>query len=250
VFPLVHSDVPADVVSDNEIAVRLHQRIAELGHHITGRIVIRVHKGTVTVQGAVQSSYQKLLVISCLKHIRSDLVVRDRIEMIPARSIPVQKPRRNKLLHKNVRFCAAAAAAVTVVVAFMWLRPTVSDRGLIAVPVSVRAAGEPADGALLTLYPADQGPPGNTAESVRPQGRVSEDGSVIWTTFEPADGLLPGNYVVTAVWSRLILADGEMQPGPNVLPVRYESPESSPVRLTVAARSSEHPAGKILLNFE
>ena len=75
-----------DSVNDEQIAAKVHERIAELGEAITGRVVIRVQKGTIFIHGAVQSQYQRLVVTSALRRVRPDLLFRDRIEIVPARS--------------------------------------------------------------------------------------------------------------------------------------------------------------------
>ena len=121
------------------------------------------------------------------------------------------------------------------------------DRGLENVTVAVNADGKIANGAFLTLYPLSIT---NFGTQIRSQGRVDDNGAVSWTTFEPADGLLPGEYVVTAIWNRTVEIDGELQPGPNVLLPIYETPETSPMRLTVNANPREIPTEPIMLSFQ
>lgn len=235
-----------DPVSDDQIAAKVHERIAELGEAFTGRVVIRVHKGTVFMQGAVQSQYQRLVVTSALRRVRPDLLIRDRIEIVPAPSGTSRVLLRTKLLNWGLRL-SSAAALVIVSVCAMNAYGRSDDRGLTNVPVAVTADGQIAHGAFLMLHPVnDQG----RDIQVRSQGRVDEHGTVSWTTFEPSDGLLPGEYVVTATWNRTIDVDGELQPGPNLLPQMYETPETSPMRLTVKASAKEVPADPVVLCFQ
>ena len=235
-----------DSVSDEQIAAKVHERIAELGEAITGRVVIRVHKGTIFVHGAVQSQYQRLVVTSALRRVRPDLLVRDRIEIVPARSDSGRVSLRTGLLNWALRISGAATLAIICGGVINALNRT-DDRGLTHVPVAVDAAGQIANGAFLTLYSVNIR---DRDTHVRSQGRVDDKGTVSWTTFEPADGLLPGDYVVTAIWNRTIDVDGEIQPGPNLLPQMYETPETSPMRLTVKASSRKVPADPIVLSFQ
>ncbi|MBC7968127.1 MAG: hypothetical protein H7Z17_19625 [Fuerstia sp.] len=235
-----------DPVSDDQIAAKVHERIAELGEAITGRVVIRVHKGTIFVHGAVQSQYQRLVVTSALRRVRPDLLIRDRIEIVPAPSGASRVLLRTKLLNWGLRL-SSAAALVIVSVCAMNAYGRSDDRGLTNVPVTVTADGQIANGAFLMLHPVNDQ---NGDIQVRSQGRVDEHGTVSWTTFEPSDGLLPGEYVVTATWNRTIDVDGELQPGPNLLPQMYEAPETSPMRLTVKANSKDMPADPVVLSFQ
>ncbi len=235
-----------DPVSDDQIAAKAHERISELGEAITGRVVIRVHKGTIFVTGAVQSQYQRLVVTSALRRVRPDLLIRDRIEIVPARSVSSRVSLRTELLNWTLRISGAATAAIICGGVIHALNGT-DDRGLTHVPVAVDAAGQIASGAFLTLYPVNMK---DHDTHVRSQGRVDDKGTVSWTTFEPADGLIPGDYVVTATWNRTIEVNGEIEPGPNLLPQMYEAPETSPMRLTVKTSSSAVPPDPILLSFE
>ena len=235
-----------DAVSDDQIAAKVHERIAELGEVITGRVMIRVQNGTIFVHGAVQSQYQRLVVTSALRRIRPDLLVRDRIEIVPAPPGAIRVSLRTELLNWGLGLSGAAALLIVSMIAMKAFGRS-DDRGLTSIPVAVNADGQIANGAFLTLYPVNN-QSGDT--QVRPQGRVDEHGTVSWTTFEPADGLLPGEYVVTATWNRPIDVDGELQPGPNLFPQMYEAPETSPMRLTVKTRSEDLPQDPIVLSFQ
>ena len=235
-----------DSVSDEQIAAEVHGRIAELGEAVTGRVVIRVHKGTIFVTGAVQSQYQRLVVTSALRRVRPDLLVRDRIEIVPARPVSGRVSLRTELLNWTLRISGAATLAIFCVCA-LYAFDRSDDPGLTSISVAVNADGQIASGAFLTLYPVNRK---DRDTHVRSQGRVDENGTVSWTTFEPADGLFPGDYVVTATWNRTIEVDGEIQPGPNLLPPMYEAPETSPMRLKVKATSKESPTAPIVLSFQ
>ena len=220
---------------DDQVAVRVHERLAELGALITGRMVIRVQEEMIVLHGTVQSPHERLLVMSCVQHVRPGMAIRDRLEIMPAR---VNRPERTlktllkRWLLKSIAAGSAALALVAILtVLFRYQAP---ERTLVEMPVTVQAAGSPAAGAFLTLHPL-QAQAGRTpdAQNVRPQGRVADDGRVAWTTFQPGDGLPPGDYIVTATWSRLVEVYGEKQPGPNQLSQLYATADTSPLRLEV-----------------
>ncbi len=245
-LPLNNPTFVPDVVSDEQIAQQVHARIAELAETFTGRAVIRVHEGTVSIHGAVQTHYQRLIVTSALRRVRPDLVIRDRIEIVPARTSVSRVSLRTRLLNWTARISAMAVISIVCVWVFCVMNSP-NDRGLENVAVAVNADGQIANGAFLTLYPLSNT---NIDAQTRSQGRVDDKGLVSWTTFEPADGLLPGEYVVTAIWNRTIEIDGEIQPGPNMLPQVYATPETSPMRLVVNTNHHDPPTEPIMLSFQ
>lgn len=98
------------------------------------------------------------------------------------------------------------------------------------VPVtgSLSVNGEPATGAVITLYP--QGGEVDERRS-KPFAVVGEDGSFQLKTYEANDGAPPGDYVATVKWpwdvTTLSLAATDRLKG------TYESPSASDWRVTV-----------------
>jgi hypothetical protein len=83
--------------------------------------------------------------------------------------------------------------------------------------------GQPAVGARVVLHPAAGEP---EPRYIPPQAVVGADGSFVLTTYQAQDGAPAGAYV--AVVFKL-----SGKGPPNLLPERYESPETSPLRVTV-----------------
>jgi hypothetical protein len=81
-------------------------------------------------------------------------------------------------------------------------------------------------GAQVVFHPVEAELP----DQAVPRGVVRDDGSFVLSTFGTDDGAPTGEYVVTVQWFR-VGKDGS--PGPNVLPRRYASPDSSPLRVAV-----------------
>jgi len=89
-------------------------------------------------------------------------------------------------------------------------------------------------GAQITLHPRS----GALPDDAVPQGRVAEDGSVVFTTYAEAAGVPEGEYVATVQWYR-VGRDGSV--GGNAVPSRYASPAKSPLVVTVAPGVNELP---------
>lgn len=88
----------------------------------------------------------------------------------------------------------------------------------------------PVAGAFVVLHPKGAAKP----EDPRPSAIVRDDGVFEATTFESADGAPAGDYIVTIEHRKLIKYDGDWQPGPNVLPAKYENPATSGIEIHVA----------------
>ena len=88
---------------------------------------------------------------------------------------------------------------------------------------------QPAPGAMLVLHPV-----GGDYDAEHPTATVGADGSFQLTTYVGRDGAPVGEYVVTAHWH---LSADKQAPGPwpNVLPDKYARPESSDLRVRIAA---------------
>lgn len=96
----------------------------------------------------------------------------------------------------------------------------------------VRVNGKPATGANVTLHPIGATWAGQLNH--RPFGKVRDDGTVSFATFDPADGAPAGDYVVTVYWPDRDRGDADRLGG------THESPDRpNPIRVTVAAGTTE-----------
>lgn len=88
---------------------------------------------------------------------------------------------------------------------------------------------QPAPGTMLVFHLV-----GGAYDAERPTATVALDGSFELTTYVGKDGAPPGDYVVTAQW---FASNNKDSPGPwpNVLPQKYSRPESSDLRVRIAA---------------
>jgi hypothetical protein len=87
-------------------------------------------------------------------------------------------------------------------------------------------------GAEVVLHPRS----GSLPDDALPRGKVRDDGSVAFTTYDEAVGVPEGDYVATVQWYR-VGRDGSV--GGNVVPPRYASPAKSPLVVTVTPGVNE-----------
>jgi hypothetical protein len=122
-----------------------------------------------------------------------------------------------------------------------------SDGRVPVFPVAgtVSFNGEAPVGAQVVLHAVVHPSP----HDVAPTGVVREDGSFKITSYELDDGAPLGEYVATIQWFKIIEEAGAGARGPNVLPVEYASPETSPIRLTVTREGGTIPPISIVGRF-
>lgn len=93
--------------------------------------------------------------------------------------------------------------------------------------------GKPIEGAVLVFTPKDESVP----SKVRPMARTDASGHFEVGTYDIADGAPEGDYDVVVTWTPLVKHAGGASPGPNRLPVRYATNETS--KLTVHVNSED-----------
>lgn len=96
---------------------------------------------------------------------------------------------------------------------------------------------KPLAGAIVSLHPKGE----VAAADARPSATVQPDGTFELTTFRSGDGAPEGEYVATLHWFRPVNQNGEVRPGPNVLPKKYASAVSSDIQVRIEAGSNELP---------
>ena len=97
--------------------------------------------------------------------------------------------------------------------------------------------GKPTPGAMLVLHPKTPTEPA----APKPTGYVDETGNFVLNTYGGNDGAPAGEFDVTIQWPKLVQRDGEMQAGPNVLPIRYANPGESKLTVQIAAGQNQLP---------
>lgn len=103
---------------------------------------------------------------------------------------------------------------------------------LPVVPVSgsVVLEGEPVEGAMLVFHPRESRDAG-----VLSYAESTADGTFQASTYDAYDGIPEGDYAVTLTWPEIDEIDGGF--GPDRLKGKFNAPESTPFRATVAGPS-------------
>lgn len=95
--------------------------------------------------------------------------------------------------------------------------------------------GKPAVGAIVVFHKVGADPTAG-----QPSGKVQEDGGFTLTSYLPGDGAGEGDYRVTVSWRESIggsLSDPDY--GPEKLPKKYQSPDTSGLTVAVATGSND-----------
>jgi len=114
-----------------------------------------------------------------------------------------------------------------------------SEKRVAVFPVTGKLTfeGQAPEGAQVVLHPVSS----TEANNVTAAGSVKSDGTFKITVYEDGDGAPAGDYVATVQWFRFVADEGSGGRGPNVLPAKYASAETSPIKVTVKSGTNELP---------
>ncbi|MEK6257457.1 MAG: hypothetical protein AABP62_02460 [Planctomycetota bacterium] len=249
------SDVEA-VPSDDEVLRGVADCLAQQKTASFARIGMDVKRGVITVRGDVASETERLTLLIMLQRIPGVVQVNDGLSIsspVAQRPVSRQIPTRTSsggsstslpdLTHwtdwpPHIRMVAAACSVLIVGLLGYWYATLGPSRPVAVHPVKGRAVfeGQPMSGANVILHPSSSS---KVPAELRPRGSVAADGTFVLSTFDPNDGAPSGDFVVTVVWSKPIVVDGETQFGPNLAPATYSKPESSPLKITIEPGTRE-----------
>ncbi|WZO98840.1 hypothetical protein EP7_000431 [Isosphaeraceae bacterium EP7] len=119
---------------------------------------------------------------------------------------------------------------------------------LAVVPVTgkVTFKGVPPDGALVVFHPTKPLPKQEGGlETPDPSGQVKPDGTFQLTTYDGNDGAPEGDYAVTIQWYKPVKSGADTKAGPNVIPTKYGTPDSTPWKAKVDKTATELPPQEI-----
>lgn len=97
--------------------------------------------------------------------------------------------------------------------------------------------GEPISGALVALHPKAP-----IAGTPNPRANVEKDGAFKVSTYVTADGAPEGDYTVTVLWYKPIKNGPDIVSGPNVIPAKYASPNTSDLVVSIKPGENDLPA--------
>ena len=234
--------------SDDEVLRRVADCLAARDIPSFARIGVDVRRGIITIRGDISSKGERLLLLHLLRKIPGVEQVNDGLSITSAR--PVSSPRASRwegvsfswprvsdwLLAINFQWSVASVLLVGAVAFWFW--PSGPSRPVAVHPVKGKAVmeGSPMAGAHLVLYP---GPDSKIPVGITSRGTVADDGTFELSTFDHKDGAPTGEFVVTVVWSKPVIVDGETQSGPSLVSTVYSKPDSSPLRIKITADAKE-----------
>jgi hypothetical protein len=196
-------------------------------------LLIEVHCGVVTLRGRVATFHRRQRIVSAARRVAGVSDVVDELS--------VEAPQVGRAAPRT--FSSAAGLLVTTVALFaVWLIVGCGRSGPPRVATnpakgSITYQGQPIAGAFLALHPkAALAADVPTARAV-----VKPDGTFSVSTYDTGDGLPEGDYIVTALWRKVVKSGGEFIPGPDLLPGKYSRPETSDVIIHVAAGNNDLP---------
>ncbi len=133
-------------------------------------------------------------------------------------------PRSQEFDRAGASWPLAAAAMLLSSVLLMGCSGNRDANQFVVVPVTgqVTFDGRPASGAVVVFHPK-----GTPSGFPAPRALVDRQGNFVLTTYRSADGAPVGEYLVTVELRPLVDKDGELVPGPNVLPPQYSAPQTS-----------------------
>jgi hypothetical protein len=248
-----NTDEPAEETSGRSITRQILDLLEQNGLAGNSQLRIEVHNGVVVVAGEVPTPYEKQLVahlcrqVSGVEKFVDSMVVR---EVRSASEVRNARPSRRAVrqpIEWRLPFRAWHVGAVAGLVLAAWAIFSLGfgqggPKRLAVYPLTGTLVfeGKPAAGAAIVLHPQDP------SLSARPRAIVDPDGSFAVTTYAPSDGAPAGKYKVTIEWRRPIAGqesgEGNDAPPANVLPVKYASPKTTPVRIKVVEGDNEFPA--------
>ena len=234
--------------SDDEVLRRVADCLASRDIASFARIGVDVRRGIITVRGDVASQGERLLLLHLIRKIPGVEQVHDGLSLTSARRVATQRASRWEGVASAwsrvsdglpaIDFKWSVAAVLLVGAVAFWFWPGGVSRPVAVHPVKGKAvmAGQPMAGAHLVLHP---GPDSKIPVGITSRGTVANDGTFELSTFDHKDGAPIGEFVVTVVWSKPVIVDGETQSGPSLVSAMYSKPDSSPLRIKIKADAKE-----------
>ena len=234
----------AAMVSDDALLARVGDRLVERGLASFARVSLDVKSGAITVRGTVASKGERLMLLHVLQSTAGVRKVNDGLTIARQSSNAFQIASLLVFFRKiSAPFFeyqafskGAAVAFLGFAVSLFWMHSPLRPVEVYPVKGRVVLEGQPLPNASVVLHHVGKS---KLPLGLQPHATASEDGSFVVGTFESADGAPEGEFVATVYLRNPIVVDGDIIPGPNVLPAVYSRPDTSPFRLKITRETKE-----------
>lgn len=220
------------------------------------QLEFHVDAGVVTISGTTSSEGERLLVKHLIQKTSGVVRVVDSSTTATshpeARNLSTTRPALTSRAHGGgvasglianlpaFKIVHAASVAATVGLAGLgyWYFSTNPARPVAVHPVrgKIIMNGEPLANASIVLHRVGKS---KLPINLHPRAKVSEDGTFSLETFDRADGAPNGEFIATVFLTKDEDVNGEKLPGPNILPVVYSRPETSPLKIQITSSTTE-----------
>lgn len=221
--------------SDEELQERVLAELSGSGVPALKKLKVAVQAQLVQLTGTVPSSEELLMALHVVARIPGVRNVKHRVEIVEPKVVNTKWADMFDQFIGQYRKQLAAAAALTLPLFlgwWVWSREPGPPLTVYQATGLVTLAGKPIGGGVIQLHPYRT----DFQMSVKPRGNLKKDGTFTLMTFNPNDGAPAGEYIATVTWNREVPgADGEVLPGPNVLPEIYSNPDSSSLKVKIVA---------------
>jgi hypothetical protein len=228
------------ILSDADLATRIGIAFSTRPRIVAHGILASVRDGIVTLRGAVPTPYDRYLVVALTRHVAGVFGIDDQLhvaEPLPPKA--ASKPRTTRRIVRLRSHHRLRAGLFVFAIALASLTGCGSaDSSRVPVhPASgaIQFRGKPVSGAFVSLHPKG----GNNTGAPSPRATVGPDGTFALSTYEGQDGAPEGDYVLTVQWYKPIRQGNELVGGPNVLPPKYSSANTSDLLVKIAAGENQ-----------
>jgi hypothetical protein len=257
--PPTSAPAPAPVDPTEAVLSRAREALNSKNIVAFQRLQLDFRQGVLTVRGDLGSEGERLYAVRLLNQVEGVQRVEELINVAsssgrpvaPARGpvpTPVARARSGPGLGSQLQDALSAIPATKVAIALLvlgglggggyWCFGNNPARPVSVHPVKGKIVidGTPLANASVVLHRVGES---RIPANLHPRARAGEDGSFALETFDPADGAPNGEFVATVFLHEAIEVNGEKQAGPNVLPVLYSRPETSPLKLRITSSTRE-----------
>lgn len=204
------------------------------------RLSVRAEEGVVTLRGRVTSYYERQLAQQLVRRVAGVVRLIDELEVELPRDAEANSPEPT-YASSNAAWLGPLFIALLMAVAAAgcsrgdW--PEIERLPTQPVRGQVTYQGQPIPGAFVVFHPRHR------SSGELPTGRalVGGDGTFVASTYQSADGVVPGEYAVTVSWHKLVAGVDGLRAGPNVLPDKYSRAETTDIIVEVASGHAEIP---------